>query len=66
MDNSTLGGQQRILSFAIKDRNALYQSYMPFVKNGGGRVAPEIDIGGQGAIAGAEENGQNTAIVGFV
>jgi type IV pilus assembly protein PilZ len=35
MDNSTLGGQQRILSFAIKDRNALYQSYMPFVKNGG-------------------------------
>ncbi len=35
MDNGTLGGQQRILSFAIKDRNALYQSYMPFVKNGG-------------------------------
>jgi type IV pilus assembly protein PilZ len=35
MDKGTLGGQQRILSFAIKDRNALYQSYMPFVKNGG-------------------------------
>jgi type IV pilus assembly protein PilZ len=29
------GGQQRILSFAIKDRGALYASYMPFVKNGG-------------------------------
>ena len=35
MEKGTLGGQQRILSFAIKDRNALYQSYMPFVKNGG-------------------------------
>jgi type IV pilus assembly protein PilZ len=35
MDKVSLGGQQRILSFAIKDRNALYQSYMPFVKNGG-------------------------------
>jgi type IV pilus assembly protein PilZ len=35
MDTGTLGGQQRILSFAIKDRNALYQAYMPFVKNGG-------------------------------
>jgi type IV pilus assembly protein PilZ len=30
-----LGGQQRILSFVIKDRNALYASFMPFVKNGG-------------------------------
>jgi type IV pilus assembly protein PilZ len=29
------GGQQRILSFAIKDRNALYASYMPYIKNGG-------------------------------
>ena len=35
MEKGNLGGQQRILSFAIKDRNALYQSYMPFVKNGG-------------------------------
>jgi type IV pilus assembly protein PilZ len=35
MDTGTLGGQQRILSFAIKDRHSLYQSYMPFVKNGG-------------------------------
>lgn len=35
MDTGTLGGQQRILSFAIKDRQSLYQSYMPFVKNGG-------------------------------
>ena len=35
MEKGTLGGQQRILCFAIKDRNALYQSYMPFVKNGG-------------------------------
>lgn len=30
-----LGGQQRILSFAIKDKSALYASFMPFVKNGG-------------------------------
>lgn len=29
------GGQQRILSFAIKDRTALYASFMPFVRNGG-------------------------------
>jgi type IV pilus assembly protein PilZ len=31
----TFGGQQRILSFVIKDKSALYASYMPFVKNGG-------------------------------
>lgn len=30
-----LGGQQRILSFAIKDKSALYASFMPFVHNGG-------------------------------
>ena len=30
-----LGGQQRILSFAIKDKSNLYASYMPFIKNGG-------------------------------
>ena len=30
-----LGGQQRILSFAIKDRAALYASFMPFIRNGG-------------------------------
>lgn len=29
------GGQQRILSFAIKDKTALYASFMPFVRNGG-------------------------------
>jgi type IV pilus assembly protein PilZ len=27
--------RQRILSFVVKDRNALYASYMPFVRNGG-------------------------------
>lgn len=27
--------RQGILSLAIKDKNALFQSYMPFVKNGG-------------------------------
>ena len=32
---SSLGGQQRILSFAIKDKSALYLSYMPYIKNGG-------------------------------
>jgi type IV pilus assembly protein PilZ len=29
------GTRQRILSFAIKDKQALYAAYMPFVKNGG-------------------------------
>lgn len=29
------GGQQRILSFAIRDKSALYAAYMPFIKNGG-------------------------------
>ena len=35
MDHGRLGGQQRILSFVIKDKNALYAAFMPFVKNGG-------------------------------
>jgi len=30
-----IGGQQRILSFAIKDKAALYASFMPFIRNGG-------------------------------
>ena len=32
---AAIGGQQRILSFVIKDKQALYAAYMPFVKNGG-------------------------------
>ena len=28
-------GRQRILSFTIKDKQALYAAYMPFIKNGG-------------------------------
>lgn len=35
MESVAGGGQQRILSFAIKDKNALYASYMSFVENGG-------------------------------
>jgi len=35
METGSLGGQQRILSFAIRDKNALYQAFMPFVENGG-------------------------------
>jgi len=35
VDHSDLGGQQRILSFVIKDKNALYAAFMPFVRNGG-------------------------------
>lgn len=36
MENERIGGgRQRILSFVIKDKQALYASYMPFVKNGG-------------------------------
>lgn len=35
MGKGAIGGQQRILSFVIKDKNALYAAFMPFVKNGG-------------------------------
>lgn len=35
VEHSGLGGQQRILSFVIKDKNALYAAFMPFVENGG-------------------------------
>jgi type IV pilus assembly protein PilZ len=31
----SFAGQQRILSFAIKDEAALHAAFMPFVKNGG-------------------------------
>jgi type IV pilus assembly protein PilZ len=34
-DEKRGGGRQRILSFVIKDKQALYSAYMPFVKNGG-------------------------------
>ena len=29
------GARQGILSLAVKDKNALFQAYMPFLKNGG-------------------------------
>jgi type IV pilus assembly protein PilZ len=35
VDHDGYGGQQRILSFVIKDKNALYAAFMPFVRNGG-------------------------------
>lgn len=39
MDNAAKGpqpgGRQSMLSVAIKDKPALYEAYMPFVKNGG-------------------------------
>jgi len=36
MDPGKVGGdRQRILSFVIKDKQALYASYMPYIKNGG-------------------------------
>ncbi|MBK1645301.1 pilus assembly protein PilZ [Thiocapsa imhoffii] len=31
----SFAGQQRILSFAIKEKASLYASFMPFIKNGG-------------------------------
>ena len=34
------GARQGILSLAVKDKHALFQAYMPFVKNGG---AEKID-----------------------
>lgn len=35
MEPGSFSGQQRILSFAIRDKNLLYQAFMPFVTNGG-------------------------------
>ena len=35
MDPEPQSGRQRILSFAIRDKQALYAAYMPFVRNGG-------------------------------
>jgi len=35
VEHEALSGQQRTLSFAIKDRYALHTSFMPFIKNGG-------------------------------
>ncbi len=35
MDPGAINGRQRILSFVIKDKNALYAAFMPYVKNGG-------------------------------
>lgn len=34
-DTTNSSGRQGILSLTIKDKNALYAAYMPFVKNGG-------------------------------
>ncbi len=34
-DNPAVGAQGRVLSLVIKDRNALYAAYMPFLKGGG-------------------------------
>ncbi len=38
---------QSVLSFSLKDKNALYMSYMPFVENGGIFIPTprEYDIG---------------------
>jgi type IV pilus assembly protein PilZ len=35
VDSLSFGGRQRILSFVIKDKNALYAAFMPFIRNGG-------------------------------
>ena len=35
MEQVAFGGPQRILSFVVKDKNALYAAFMSFVKNGG-------------------------------
>jgi type IV pilus assembly protein PilZ len=35
MDPESPSGRQRILSLAIRDKQALYAAYMPFVRNGG-------------------------------
>jgi type IV pilus assembly protein PilZ len=35
MDPDPPSSRQRVLSFAIRDKQALYAAYMPFVRNGG-------------------------------
>jgi type IV pilus assembly protein PilZ len=35
MNAKTAGARQGILSLAVKDKNALFQAYMPYIKNGG-------------------------------
>ena len=35
METRAFSEKQRILSFVIKDKTALYAAFMPFVKNGG-------------------------------
>ena len=35
MPTMGMGGRQGILSLTIKEKNALYAAYMPFIKNGG-------------------------------
>lgn len=35
VESNKAGGRQGILSLAIRDKNALFAAYMPYVKNGG-------------------------------
>jgi len=35
MAPETSNRQQRVLSFGIKDKHALYAAFMPFIRNGG-------------------------------
>ncbi|MGN6153448.1 MAG: PilZ domain-containing protein [Lysobacteraceae bacterium] len=35
MNAKVAGARQGILSLAVKDKNALFQAYMPFIKGGG-------------------------------
>jgi len=35
MDPEVSNEQQRVLSFVIKEKHALYTAFMPFIKNGG-------------------------------
>jgi type IV pilus assembly protein PilZ len=42
-ENRRFGGRQSILSLTIKDKNALYASYMPYVRNGGLFIPSEKD-----------------------
>ena len=42
-ENRQLGGRQSILSLTIKEKNALYAAYMPYVRNGGLFVSTDKD-----------------------
>jgi len=44
MDAESHSGRQRILSLAIRDKQALHAAYMPFLRNGGLFIPADKDF----------------------